>query len=517
MHLLAGVGTEAAIVRDYWERDLAGGLNEVASVRAMAACKGYQEFASTVDIGFVRDRVVPVLMLAGAVAVLPLPAAQFLGPREVAIPGIVHFLCVGVGAIAATGAAIALTAVGVWNQDGRAVLVGTAFTAMAALLALHGLATPGVIFGFNGVVSLSGGATLPVGGAVLALSAVPVFRGPQGVKALLWLQGVLLAGITFLGLVGLIFPSLVPAVPAPASPSALGVLVVGLCFYGVLGLRALHTFLLTHRGSDLFVLLGLGWLTSALVASLVLDFSQLGWWVGHGLEIAGIAFVGGAVALDLHRGVQSRPLVGDFRGSVLVSAEESFLGSHIRALTLRLAEKDEYTEEHTRRVALRAVQVGEELGLPAGRLRTLATGGLLHDIGKLSVPDEVLKKPGPLDEEEYALVQRHPEHGRRLLHELGGFQEGVLRLVHDHHERLDGNGYPQGLCAEELDLDTRILTVCDVYDALISTRVYRAAWSAEKALAFLHEQAGSAFDARCIDALAHVLALESASPLRAAV
>jgi hypothetical protein len=456
-------------------------------------------------------------MLAGAVAILPLPAAQFLGPKSVAIPGIVHFLCVGMGAMAATGAAIALTAVGVWNQDGRAVLVGTAFTAMAALLALHGLATPDVIFGFNGVVSFSGGATLPVGGAVLALSALPVFRGPQGVKPLLWLQGALLVGIAALGLVGLLYPSLVPAVPAPASPAALAVLLVGLAFYGVLGLRALHTFLLTHRGSDLFVLLGLGWLTSALVAALVLDFSQLGWWVGHGLEIAGIAFVGGAVALDLYRGVQSRPLVGDLRGSALVSEEESFLGSHIRALTLRLAEKDEYTEEHTRRVALRAVQVGEELGLPPGRLRTLATGGLLHDIGKLSVPDDVLKKPGPLDEEEYALVQRHPEHGRRLLRELGGFAEGVLRLVHDHHERLDGKGYPQGLCAEALDLDTRILTVCDVYDALISTRVYRAAWSAEKALAFLHEQAGAAFDARCIDALARVLAREAASPLRAAV
>jgi len=476
-----------------------------------------QELASTVDIDLVRDRVVPVLMLAGAVAILPLPAAQLLGPKSVAIPGIVHFLCVGMGAIAATGAAIALTAVGVLNQDGRAVLVGTAFTAMAALLALHGLATPDVIFGFNGVVSFSGGATLPVGGAVLALSALPVFRGSQGVKPLLWLQGALLAGIAALGLVGLLFPSLVPAVPAPASSAALAVLLLGLAFYGVLGLRALHTFLLTHRGSDLFVLLGLGWLTSALVAALVLDYSQLGWWVGHGLEIAGIAFVGGAVALDLHRGVQSRPLVGDLRGSALVSEEESFLGSHIRALMLRLAEKDEYTEEHTRRVALRAVQVGEELGLPPGRLRTLATGGLLHDIGKLSVPDEVLKKPGPLDEEEYALVQRHPEHGRRLLRELGGFAEGVLRLVHDHHERLDGKGYPQGLSAEELDLDTRILTVCDVYDALISTRVYRAAWSAEKAIAFLHEQAGAAFDVRCIDALADVLAREAASPLRAAV
>jgi HD-GYP domain-containing protein (c-di-GMP phosphodiesterase class II) len=460
---------------------------------------------------------VPLLALGGAVATVPLPAAHFLGPEHVMLPGWVHFAGVGFTAAAATAAAILLTAVGVRRCDARAVLVGTAFTAMAALLTLHGLATPGIIVGYNGVVSFSGGATLPVGGAVLALSALPSLRGPTGVRPLLWVQGVLLAAITFLGVIGSLFPSLVPAVPAPASTAALVVLAVGLGFYAILGLRALHTFLLTRRLADLFVLVGLVWLAGALVAALLLDFTQFGWWVGHGLELAGIALVGGAVGLDLHRGVQSRPLVGDLRGSELVSAEETFLGSHIRALTVRLAEKDAYTEEHTRRVALRAVQVGEELGLAPGRLRALAVGGLLHDIGKLSVPDEVLKKPGALDKDEYAVIQRHPEHGRRLLRELGGFGDGVLRLVHDHHERLDGTGYPQGLGADDLDLDTRILAVCDVYDALISTRVYRAAWSAEKALGLLLEQAGSAFDARCVDALARVLAREAGSPLRAAV
>ena len=182
-----------------------------------------------------------------------------------------------------------------------------------------------------------------------------------------------------------------------------------------------------------------------------------------------------------------------------------------------LANKDEYTEEHTRRVALRAVQVGEELGLTTARQRSLAVGGLLHDIGKLRCPDEILKKPGPLTDDEYAVVREHAEAGRKLLKELGGFGEPVLRLVQGHHERLDGSGYPYGLREAQLDLDTRILAVCDVYDALRSTRVYRDAWSHERAVALLRGAADTEFDSRCVEALERVLAREHSGDLAVAV
>jgi HD-GYP domain-containing protein (c-di-GMP phosphodiesterase class II) len=135
-----------------------------------------------------------------------------------------------------------------------------------------------------------------------------------------------------------------------------------------------------------------------------------------------------------------------------------------------------------------AVQVGEALGLPRRRLRVLALGGLLHDMGKLVVPTAVLAKPGPLDDDELAEIRKHPEAGERLLRELGGFAPGVRRLVLDHHERLDGSGYPRGLRGDELDVETRILAVCDVYDALVSDRVYRSAWTPERALALLRDE-----------------------------
>jgi hypothetical protein len=456
-----------------------------------------------------RDRLVPLVALVGAGAVVPGASLHFLGHDSPGHLGMrVHFIGVGISAVAATLAAFALTLVGVRRKDARVVLVGTAFTAMAALLAIHGLATPGVIIGYNGVIALTGAATLPVGGAVLALSALPGVRRPQGIRMLLVVQAVCVVGITGLGALGMADPNIVPSVPEPASNPAFVALGIGVFFYAILVLRALRTYLLTRRNADLAVVIGVAWLTAALPAALLLDYQDLGWWLGHGFELAGIVIVGVAVALDLNRTAQSRALVGDLRAADLVAEEEAFLGTRVHALIQRLHAKDESTGEHTRRVALRAVQVGEELGLAPGRLRALAMGGLLHDMGKLSVPARILKKPGALDDEEFAVIKRHPEWGIKLLRELGGFASSVLELVHDHHERLDGKGYPRGLAGCNLGLDTRILTVCDVYDALVSPRVYRPAWSHEAAIALLREDAGAAFDERCVAALETVLRRE---------
>src|SRR5205823_9913445 len=146
----------------------------------------------------------------------------------------VHFIGVGVSALAAAAVSLALTIVGVRRDDGRVVLIGTGFTVMSALLAIHGLATPGAIIGMNGVISLTGAATLPAGAAVLALSAVPTLRRPHSVRALLVLQGCSLFVVIGLGVVGMAIPSSVPAVPTPGSPPAIAALIVGAGFFAVL-------------------------------------------------------------------------------------------------------------------------------------------------------------------------------------------------------------------------------------------------------------------------------------------
>ena len=256
------------------------------------------------------------------------------------------------------------------------------------------------------------------------------------------LEFVLVAALAGAGTAALLDAPSVPVIPKPASEAAALVFAAGAVAFGLLAWRAGRTYLLTRRASDLLVTVGAVWLIAAQYGLLYFGMMDAAWWLAHGARGRGIGLIGIPAALDLRYGVASRPLVGDLRATDLVAHEEAFLGGRVRALMLRLAAKDRSTEHHTRRVAALAVQIGEQLGLPERRLRLLALGGLLHDMGKLSVPDEILNKPAPLTDDEFAVIRRHPRWGRDLLAELGGFAPLVLRLVESHHERLDARGYP---------------------------------------------------------------------------
>src|SRR3954471_14603950 len=441
-----------------------------------------------------RHRPGPIALLAAA-AILPAALLETLGSSTVPVGGLEHLLVVGVTALVAAIASGRLTATAVRRRDAQTALLGTAFSTMTSMLAVHALATPGVLFGMNGVVALAGGLSLPAGAGVLALSALPGLRSTRRMGRLLALQAALAAGVVGLGAVGLAWPAVVPAVPTTGSRAALTLMAVGLALFGLLANRALRTYALTRRADDLVVAVGCAWLAVASIATLTRAPGTAGFYLGHLLEVSGVLLLGVPVALDLRRGAASRPLVGDLTAAEVVAAEEAYLGARVRALMVRLADHDGSTEGHSRRVALLAVQVGETLGLPGAPLRHLAVGGLLHDIGKLSIAAEILRKPEKLTDAEYDAVKRHPAAGVQLLRELGGFPAAAHALVGEHHERLDGGGYPLGRTGAELEIGPRILAACDVYDALVSDRVYREAWTAERALSLLREQAGSAFDA----------------------
>ena len=187
----------------------------------------------------------------------------------------------------------------------------------------------------------------------------------------------------------------------------------------------------------------------------------------------------------------------------------------LRDLARLLEARDAYTHGHSRRVARHALRIAKALRVPTAEAERIWTAATLHDVGKLYTPREVLNKPGRLTDDEFEVIKRHPEWGDRMLVELG-FGEEIRHLVRSHHERLDGTGYPHGAEGSLIPLDVRILAVCDVYDALITRRVYRDAWSHEKAVKLLREESGTSFDAKCVTALERVLSSEL-EPVAAAV
>ena len=369
-----------------------------------------------------------------------------------------------------------------------------------------------------GTSAYADSATLPIGGAILALASLTVLRRPGAGRLLLGFLAASFVFVTWVGVAATVDLDLLPAAPDPRGPAAWVVLATGLVFYGALLWRALRLRRLTKRRADLVVVLGVICLAAGLCLVLVLDDGSVASSLGYAFEILGIAVIGLVAARDLHLGAaRATRLLGAAAGADVVAEAEAFVGPHLRALLAELARRDAYLSAHALRVSLRAAQVGDELGLSPGRLRDLAVGGLLHDIGKLAVPDEILQKPGPLTDEEYGAVMQHVYTGPALLRALGGFSPLTHRLVRGHHERFDGSGYPKAVAGDPIPLDVAVLAVCDVYDALISERVYRRAWSHERALEHVRAGAGKLFDAACVEALADVLARERRADLAVAV
>ena len=160
-----------------------------------------------------------------------------------------------------------------------------------------------------------------------------------------------------------------------------------------------------------------------------------------------------------------------------------------------LEAKDQYTRGHSERVAALARRLALEAGVPTREAEIISQSGLLHDLGKIGVPERILRKPGPLTEDEWSVMRRHPLTGAQIVAPLEFFSDGAL-IVRHHHERHDGSGYPDGLTGETIPLGARVVAVADVYDALTSDRPYRRALTHMEALERLAAEAGRTLDAR---------------------
>ena len=202
--------------------------------------------------------------------------------------------------------------------------------------------------------------------------------------------------------------------------------------------------------------------------------------------------------LGLFSDITEKKRVEDLNRLNVTKLEAAFMQT-VEAITALSALRDPYTAAHERRVAEIAVTIGAELGLDAHRQQGLRVAGFLHDVGKINAPAEILSKPGTLSAAQFALVKEHAQAGYDALKHVD-FPWPIALVALQHHERIDGSGYPHGLKGEEIALEARIIAVADVVEAMSSHRPYRPALGIEKALAEIERGRGTAFDKEVADA-----------------
>jgi putative nucleotidyltransferase with HDIG domain len=256
----------------------------------------------------------------------------------------------------------------------------------------------------------------------------------------------------------------------------------------------------------------LGWVIHDRAFGLSALRAQLGeFWV-HGVDLAlsPVAFVAALSVREQPWTVLALlPLVGvlavfsrerEARLEGLVELNQAYRGT---ALVLGdVVEADDgYTGEHSRGVVSLALAIGDALGLDPVQRRNLEFGALLHDVGKVAIPKEIINKPGKLDPAEWTIIKTHTVEGQRMLDRVGGFMRNVGLIVRSHHERWDGDGYPDGLVGDAIPLEARIISCCDAWNAMTTTRSYRAAMPLEAAVAEMRANSGAQFDPRVVELL----------------
>ncbi len=412
----------------------------------------------------------------------------------------VAFLALVVGVVAAATA---------WQRaNARTLWIALGFLSMAGFFFVHGLVTPGFLVGKSHYYLTGFSGRLAVLAAALCLTASAV-EWPERVSARMvaWRRPALLlagAAIVAYGVVGLRAPYLLPSmfVTAPvfryATLGAVTVLAGFACARYAIGYA--------RTGLPLFGAIAIG--AMMLAQSTYSMHYGKAWggtfWLYHFQLLFGYSAIGWGLFWEFSRG-RTLQAIEDLSVTDVVEQLRRGHTESIVSLAAALEARDGYTLGHGERVAALAILIGQEMRLSSTRLRGLAAGALLHDVGKIGIPDAVLHKPGRLSTEEFAVIQEHPARGDVM---LGASFSGRVEcaVIRHHHERWDGAGYPDGLAGTDIPLEARIAAVADVYDALRSNRAYRTAWSATDAAALIEQDAGSHFDPRCAQAFTRVVA-----------
>lgn len=440
-----------------------------------------------------------------------IPLAMAKGGALVVIP-YQHFYIVSLVSLLAALVAGILAATTIQIGLYRVLFLCLGFMAMGAIFAVHGLTTPGILVPrlvartAGSAVAVSAYLSLAVPGAFFAASYAP---GAAWLERRLpfwpagWLVVFVAGGLVAYGAIAIKTWAL-SHLPLAVPPYSTTLTIVSVGLFFVAALRQARTYRTTRLESHALLMISFVLLAEAAAAMVVFRVWSWGWWYYHLLMLAAVTLSVRALLVERARGSSFRSIVEAALQLEVTVDTEQFDVEAVAALVAAVEVKDRETQGHNHRVAELCVQIGRDLGMTSTELRALARSGLLHDVGKLGIPDAILHKQGPLTEEEWVVMRTHPEIGLKILQRCGHFKRELLAVLY-HHERINGSGYPHGLAGEAIPIEARIVAVADTYDVLTSDRPYRKARTREEAREIVQSEAGSHLDQRLVTALLRTL------------
>ncbi|GGG66170.1 HD-GYP domain-containing protein [Paenibacillus radicis (ex Gao et al. 2016)] len=418
-----------------------------------------------------------------------------------------HFYIVSIVSLIALVVAVAIGISAIRIRNLKISFLSLAYVSLAALFTLHGMSTPGFLSHHSNISGSAAQISILLAVLWLWLSSMSsdrlVIRWLSRWQR--WLVPVWSAALVALCLLLWNVPQVTEWLHLKENPMrwiATGI-IIGLNLWTMM--RYWQTYASSRFPLQLAIVYSAGWMILAQVIIVTGESWKLSWWLYHILLLASVIGMLAGILLQYRS-------TGSLTSSMLLLLRsnprewiQAYMSPAIKELIRATESRDAYTAGHNYRVAIYALKLGEEMGLSSNQLRAIAQGGIVHDIGKLSIPSHILNKPGKLDLEERTIIEEHPLTGYHLCRRLGFMQE-ELAVIRSHHERWDGSGYPSGLSGSRIPLLARVIAVADVYDALTSSRSYRQALSHEEALDHIRGESGKHFDPSCVEAFSSLAA-----------
>ncbi|MDB5053156.1 MAG: metal dependent phosphohydrolase [Bacilli bacterium] len=415
-----------------------------------------------------------------------------------------HFYIVSSVAILATIIAIAVGVSGSRLRNIQVSFLALAFISLAETFAVHGLSTPNFMLHLAHLPGISAQLSVFLAAFWLYMSSLP-----SDVALIVWLsrfKSYLVLIWTFalglLCLLTILWPHLSEHLPLDHNPLQFFVTVVITLLFAATIYRYYQSYRYSRFPLQISIVYSC---CGLLVAQFIIasgEVWRLSWWLYHFLLLGSML----TMLVGLYKQYAERQ-------SMVLAIKALFtndpmervtncISPSVRALVKATEVKDTYTAGHNVRVTMYALKLAEEMQLTPEQLRAVSQGSIVHDVGKISIPDQVLNKPGKLTQDERDVIEMHPVTGFDMCKNLG-FMKEELDIIRSHHEKWDGSGYPDRLAGEQIPLLSRIVAVADVYDALTSNRAYRKAWTHSETVKFLDANKGTHFDPNCVDVWVH--------------